>query len=194
MITTEENILQQAGAVFYRKGLAGARMQEIADLAGINKAMLHYYFKTKEQLFGRVFLQAFEHFVENITIVLNGNASLEDKIVSYVNQTVDALAQNPGIPVFVLNELSHNPQRITALFAGEEKINLRIFREQVDTYSGGKVDYENLFIDMVALCVYPFVVAPVFKQLLHKSDEQYTALLQSRKDHVVREILGRLSA
>lgn len=193
-MTTEENILQQAATVFYSKGLAGARMQEIADLAGINKAMLHYYFKTKEQLFDRVFAEAFGKFVQLISEVFNGTSTLQEKITSYVQHTIDTLAQDPGIPIFVLNELSHNPQRIAELFAGKQKINLKLFKDQVDTYSEGKVDYETLFIDMVALCVYPFVVAPVFKKLLQKSDQQYDALLQSRKAHVVAEILSRLSS
>jgi TetR/AcrR family transcriptional regulator len=191
-MTTEENILHHARDTFYRKGLAGARMQEIADQAGINKAMLHYYFKTKEQLFEKVFVQAFEVFAGKIAELFSGDLKLEDKITAYINHTVDSLAENPGIPVFVMHELTHNPGRVTQLFAGKDKINLDHFKEQVEKRTQSKIDPETLFIDMVALCVYPFVVAPVFKKLLHKTDQQYKDLMQSRKAHVISEILNRL--
>jgi TetR/AcrR family transcriptional regulator len=191
-MTTEENIIKEARDIFYRKGLAGSRMQEIADKAGINKAMLHYYFKTKEQLFSRVFEQAFAVFAERITEVLNSKIPLEKKIADYVNHTIDALSQNPGIPVFVLNELTLNPERIADLFAGKDKIDITHFNDQVTRQTQGKTDANALFIDMVALCVYPFVVAPVFKKMLQKSDHQYSVLLQERKGHIVNELLKRL--
>lgn len=191
-MTTEQIILKEASDIFYRKGIAGARMQEIADKAGINKAMLHYYFKTKEQLFNRVFEHAFAVFADRIAEVLNGETLLEQKIADYVNHTIDALAQNPGIPIFVLNELTYNPERITDLFAGKDKIDIRQFKDQVNMQSRGKTDADTFFMDMVALCVYPFVVAPVFKKILEKSEKEYSALLQKRKEHIVNELLKRL--
>lgn len=191
-MTTEEHILKEASEIFYRKGLAGARMQEIADKAGINKAMLHYYFKTKEQLFNRVFVQAFEVFSGRIAEVLNGQMPLGQKITDYVNYTIDALQQNPGIPVFVLNELTFNPERITDLFAGKGKIDITKFKDQVKGQSQGKTDAESLFMDMVALCIYPFVVAPVFKKILQKTDQQYNSLLKKRKKQIINELLKRI--
>nr|WP_067054373.1 TetR/AcrR family transcriptional regulator [Mucilaginibacter sp. L294] len=191
-MTTEEHILNEARDIFYRKGLAGTRMQEIADKAGINKAMLHYYFKTKELLFNRIFEQAFAVFAERVAEVLKSDVPLEQKIVDYVNHTVDALAETPGIPVFVLNELTFNPERITDLFAGKNKIDISYFKDQVDNQTHGKTDANNLFMDMVALCVYPFVIAPVFKRMLQQSDQQYKTLLQERKAHIINELLKRL--
>jgi TetR/AcrR family transcriptional regulator len=192
-MTTEEHILQKARDIFYSKGIEGARMQEIADQSGINKAMLHYYFKTKEQLFDQVFANAFEVFAGKIIEVLNSSAALEEKVRQYVNHTVDTLALNPGIPIFVLNELTSNPLRIIKIFAGEDKINLKSFKDQVQLQTMGKIDAEFLFIDMVALCVYPFVMAPVFKKLMQKTDQEYQDLMELRKAHIIDEILRRLS-
>ena len=191
-MNTEELILQTARAIFYKKGIAGARMQEIADAAGINKAMLHYYFKTKEQLFNKVFADAFEIFAGRIAEVLNSEMAIEAKIREYVNHTVDALVLNPGIPVFVLNELTNNPERLVQMFAGDDKIDLRKFNQEVKQHSQGDIDPEALFMDMVALCVYPFVMAPVFKKLLNKTDEQYHKLMKQRKAHITQNILQRL--
>jgi TetR/AcrR family transcriptional regulator len=191
-VSTEEQILEEARKIFYKKGLAGARMQEIADNAGINKAMLHYYFKTKDQLFNKVFSQAFEAFAGKIAEVLNSDEKLDRKIIDYVNHTVDALMQNPGLPVFVLNELTFNPERLTELFAGKDKVELTKFRQQVEKQTQGATDADALFIDMVALCVYPFVVAPVFKRMLQKTDDQYKAMLLKRKRQIINELLKRV--
>lgn len=191
-MNTEELILQTARAIFYKKGMAGARMQEIADQAGINKAMLHYYFKTKEQLFNKVFADAFEIFAGRIAEMLNSDMTIEAKIQAYVNHTVDTLVLNPGIPVFVLNELTNNPERLVEMFAAEDKIDLRKFKQEVEQHSQGNTDPEALFIDMVALCVYPFVMSPVFKKLLKKTDQQYDDLMERRKVHITQNILQRL--
>lgn len=191
-MSTEEHILAEAEKIFYRKGLAGARMQEIADLSGINKAMLHYYFKTKEQLFNKVFSKAFEEFSGRIAEVLNGDNELKKKIADYVNHTIDALLQNPGLPAFVLNELTFNPERLTEMFTGENGIELTKFKQQVNEKSCGATDPEGLFIDMVALCIYPFVVAPIFKKMLHKTDKQYQTMLTNRKQEIINDLLKRI--
>ena len=191
-MSTEEQILRVAQEVFYRKGLSGARMQEIADAAGINKAMLHYYFKTKEQLFDKVFASAFEVFSGKIAQILNSDEPLHDKIAAYVNHTIDVLQSEPGIPLFVLHELTMNPQRITQLFADPTKINVKVFNDQVKEISEGKVDPENLFTDMVALCIYPFITAPILGKLFHKTDQQYSKWLNKRKSYVIAELLNKL--
>ena len=192
-MNTEEVILQSAREIFYKKGLSGARMQEIADQAGINKAMLHYYFKTKEQLFNKVFSDALQIFSGRVAEILNGELSLEEKIRTYVNHTVDALVLDPGIPVFVLNELTNNPDRLVEMFAAKDKIDLGRFFQEVKQYSKGNANPEVLFMDMVALCVYPIVMSSVLKKLLKKTDQEYNELMEQRKVHIIDNILQQIS-
>jgi len=192
-MNTEEVILQSAREIFYKKGLSGARMQEIADQAGINKAMLHYYFKTKEQLFNKVFSDALQIFSGKVAEILNGELSFEEKIRTYVNHTVDALVLDPGIPVFVLNELTNNPDRLVEMFAAKDKIDLGRFFQEVKQYSKGNANPEVLFMDMVALCVYPIVMSSVLKKLLKKTDQEYHELMEQRKVHIIDNILQQIS-
>jgi len=192
-MNTEEVILQSAREIFYKKGLSGARMQEIADQAGINKAMLHYYFKTKEQLFNKVFSDALQIFSGRVAEILNGELSFEEKIRTYVNHTVDALVLDPGIPVFVLNELTNNPDRLVEMFAAKDKIDLGKFFQEVKQYSKGNANPEVLFMDMVALCVYPIVMSSVLKKLLKKTDQEYNELMEQRKVHIIDNILQKIS-
>lgn len=178
--STQERILSVAVNVFQQKGLAGARMQEIADQAGINKAMLHYYFKTKDDLFNQVFEQALGLFVQKIQQILTSDVSLDEKISQYVDHTLDALSANPAIPPFVLHEINREPQRITDLFAGNNRIDLARFTRHFPSTPQA----HQFFTDMVSLCVYPFVARPMLEKLLGLTSEGYQQFLQQRKQHI----------
>ena len=191
-LNTRENILEVAKDVFFKKGLSGARMQEIADLAGINKAMLHYYFTSKEQLFNVIFEKALGVFVGRIVELLNGEQPLQEKIEKYIDHTIDSLKNDPGITLFVINELNVNPGRITNMFAGEGQIDLSIFKRQVLQHFNGQVPPEMLFVDMVAMCVYPFIAQPMFKKLIEKDDIAFEQLMDQRKVWIKNRILSNL--
>src|ERR1700761_3412710 len=103
-LNTENQIFEAALKVFHKKGLAGARMQEIADEAGINKSMLHYYFRSKEQLFSQVFLQSFKKFMGSVLPILNEPNTWEEKIPLVIDHYVNVLQSNPDLPLFVINE------------------------------------------------------------------------------------------
>jgi len=190
-LSTKDKILEVATGIFYKKGLAGARMQEIADNAGINKAMLHYYFKTKEQLFNEVFEKAFRLFVSRIVEVLNSNKPLKDKIGDYVDHTIDSLIQNPGISIFVIQELNTNPEKVTKLFAGKGNINFAVFENQVNKEFAGKINAEMFFTDMVAMCIYPFIAQPMLKKLMKKNEVAYKAWQQERKEWIKNRLFSK---
>jgi TetR/AcrR family transcriptional regulator len=193
--STRDRILTLAAAVFYQKGLSGARMQEIADLAGINKAMLHYYFKSKEQLFDTVFQQALGQFLGGIAQVLNGEAPLQTKIEQYVAYTTKSLAETPGLAAFIVHELQQHPERLSIQFNGRNLINLDSFRQQL---AAANAQYqapnaaEHFFANMVALCVYPVLARPLLGRLLHQSEPQYRRFLQERTAHVTQLLLAQL--
>ena len=185
--STRDRILSVAAEVFQQKGLAGARMQEIADKAGINKAMLHYYFKTKDDLFSQVFEQSLALFVHKIQQILASELSLPEKVAQYVDHTLDSLSANPTIPPFVMHEINRDPQRITAVFAGDNRIDLSRF----NGHFGSILQANQFFTDMVSLCVYPFVARPMLEKLLGMTDEGYKQFLQQRKKHI-KAVLNKL--
>jgi TetR/AcrR family transcriptional regulator len=131
---TEQRIIDAAQKIFQVKGLAGARMQEIADEAGINKAMLHYYFRTKDKLFDHIFKIAANILFPKVLIVLNTNSRLEDKIKNFVIEYITFIKAHPYLPQFILQELSNTPDRIIDIMAGvKSKYNLELFQNQIDT-------------------------------------------------------------
>src|SRR5271156_3051845 len=105
-LPAEQRILAAAKKVFLLKGMDGARMQDIADEAGINKALLHYYFRSKEKLFEVIFREAMDQLFPRIIGILNADKPLFDKIESFCGEYVGMLLNNPYLPMFVMNEVN----------------------------------------------------------------------------------------
>ena len=107
--STEERILEAAKKVFVQKGMAGARMQDIADEAGINKALLHYYFSNKEKLFEMIFLEAASKLFPRINAIFSSDQPLFEKIESFCEEYIAVVMENPYLPLFVLYEINQDP-------------------------------------------------------------------------------------
>src|SRR5688500_12830406 len=115
---TEQRILTAARAVFIRRGTAGARMQEIAAEAGVNQALLHYYFRSKDRLSDAMFLQVASRIFPTVVQTLSSDLSLDEKIERIVPVYADNLAQNPFLPGYLLAEMHQNPDRVRQLLEG----------------------------------------------------------------------------
>ena len=106
---TEEKILAAAKKVFVRKGMDGARMQDIADEAGINKALLHYYFRNKELLFEKIFADSAGRFIPKVKSILLSDADFYQKIEQFCAEYITMVMANPYMPVFVMSEMQKQP-------------------------------------------------------------------------------------
>src|ERR1044072_922857 len=114
---TEKRILEAAKAVFVRQGTAGARMQEIAQEAGVNQALLHYYFRSKERLAQAVFQQMASRLFPALIQTLASDLSLDEKIDRLVGIYLDNLSKSPFLPGYLISELHHHPERIDQLIS-----------------------------------------------------------------------------
>lgn len=194
--TAESNIMEAAKRIFVLKGFEGARMQEIADEAGINKALLHYYFRSKDKLFEAVFIDAFVKFVPTILITLNSNSPLFRKIEVFVDHYIDVLSKNPFIPGFILHELGHNTERLSKIIR-TVGLNPDLFVEQVkaeiEAGSINPIDPRDLLVNMLAMCVFPFVGKPILKVVLFKNnEEEYHEFLNRRKIAAAQFIINSI--
>ncbi len=185
---TEERILEAARLVFIEKGFDGARMQEIADKANINKAMLHYYYRTKDKLFKRVFEDAFKSFVPRMgTILLSDNDILE-KIRLFISNYIDLLIEHPFLPLFIMKEVSRNPKIIENIIPFKFSEAIEVFQVFIDDeFAKGKIKKVNvihLIINIVSLCIFPFVAQPMLTTLFDIESEEYKLLMIDRKNEV----------
>ena len=111
-VNTEDLILLAAKRVFLRDGFAGARMQDISDEAGINKALLHYYYRSKEKLFQAVFVSIMQQVMLDLNDIFISDLHLFDKIKLYFHKHISFMQQNPYVPGFIISELNRNPQLV----------------------------------------------------------------------------------
>jgi AcrR family transcriptional regulator len=194
-INAEQRILEAARRVFTRKGFAGARMQEIADEAGINKALVHYYYRSKEKLFAEIFREAFSTMLPAIAHVFMGQGTIAQKIELFVEKYLSIVLKNPFIPLFVLNEMHRSPDTFFNEFIHPDlKIRIKgvleMFENAVQKGEITPIDPRHLMMNIMALCVFPFVARPMLQRMMDISDMEYEKMLEERKQVVSQFILN----
>jgi len=194
---TEELIIEAAKKVFVKRGLAGARMQEIADEAGINKAMLHYYYRSKEKLFEIVFNEAFSKVIGRLSEVVGQPMAFEEKIRAIVEHYIISISDTPYLPIFVLNEINQQPDMIIkrlSSFPGFQNV-LGFMKEVVEAGKNGiikEVSPIQLFLNIVSMCIFPFVARPLIQGIMMQDNVQFDMIIQERKTLVADVILSWL--
>lgn len=185
---TQKQILDAAKKIFAAKGLTGARMQEIADEAGINKALLHYYYRNKEKLFEQVFEEATIKLLGPVASFLADDSELFTKIRNLCHHYYSVLIEYPFIPNFVLNEASVNPERFFRLIRFEGVIEAKEkTKQQIEQcIKDGiirPIDPRELIWNILSLCIFPIISRPVAGKLLY-ANENVQEILEQRADKV----------
>ncbi|MCC7194981.1 MAG: TetR/AcrR family transcriptional regulator [Gemmatimonadaceae bacterium] len=181
--TTREKILAAARTVFLRRGTADARTQEIADEAGVNKALLHYYFGTKEALAREVVAESLlVLFPRLFAILADPDRSVEQKVRDAIEFETGFLLDEPYLPGFVAAEMHTHPERLVALVGDAAPPALDALRRQVaEATAAGTmraIDANQFIVSLLASIIFPFVMRPVIEKLVlgeGKSFEQFIA-------------------
>jgi len=183
---TEEKIITSAEKLFYQKGKAGTSMQDIADDAGINRTLLNYYFRRKDQLFEAVFRKALGTFVPNLAAIMSADISFEESVPALVEKIIDTMLANPQIPIFILQELSSNPERMPQII---KEMGIDPSKAMEKMRGGGVVspipgmNSRQIILNLISLCIFPFAAKPVVLDLLYNGDnEAYIAAMKERKE------------
>jgi TetR/AcrR family transcriptional regulator len=190
---TEQRILEAARAVFIRRGTAGARMQEIAAEAGVNQALLHYYFRSKDRLSAAVFEQFAARLFPAVIQILGGDSSLEEKVDRVIAAYLENLERNPFLPGYVLSELHHHPERVAQLLAAAtqsqpDKVLPPVFRKlgvqieaRVKAGAMRPIAAEQFAINLISLCVFPFAARPMLSIAFGMDDPAFARFIARRK-------------
>ena len=194
--STEIQILEAAKSVFQSKGMDGARMQEIADKAGINKAMLHYYYRSKQLLFEAVFKHAFFLLAPQLHNILNDDSSIEQKIRNFTFNYISFIKEHPYIPNFIIQELNRNPKFVETFSHLDGFPKIEKFKNQLnDEIEKGiikPIKAEQLFVNILALNVFPFIGKPLLKTFLNIDEDSYNQLIEDRKIEVAEFIINSI--
>jgi len=195
-MNTEEKIFNAAQVVFQKKGFAGARMQEIADEAGINKAMLHYCFKSKELLFKAIFMNAFGQLAPQIKEIFNSDACVFDKIKKFTNSYISFVILNPYLPQFVIQEMNNNPEFVIQFFNHEKRPNPELFLAQIETeIEAGiirPINPKQLLLDIFSMTIFPFSAQIMVKGMIHISDSEFNQMMEERKTLIAEQIINSI--
>ncbi|HET9824983.1 MAG TPA: TetR/AcrR family transcriptional regulator [Chitinophagaceae bacterium] len=192
--STEEKIVAAARKVFVLKGLAGARMQDIADEAGINKALLHYYFRSKEKLFEMVFMEAAQKLFPKINFIFESNMPLFEKIEHFADEYISVMVENPYLPSFVLNEMNRDPDSFFKMLNDkfgfpDPSLFLKQIEKEIKKGTIKRIDPVQLLMNMLSLCIFPFMARPIFRLRLGLDESQFRGFMERRKKEVPRFII-----
>lgn len=196
----EQLILAAAEYEFLTKGYDGARTTSIASAAGVTHAMLHYYFRTKEQLFERIVDEKFRT-VSHAMFNIMGDPSLPimERIKCGIETHFDFIAQNPLLPRFVINEIITRPERYEVLHKRLESFVKNVFKslqDEIDQEAAlgkvEKIDIKMLFISIMSLNTFTFVAYPFIEPLMGELMVDREQFLSSRKAENVEIIIRRI--
>jgi AcrR family transcriptional regulator len=193
--TTEERILEAAKRVFHRKGFDGARMQEIADEAGVNKSLVHYYYRNKDNIFQAVFEDSFSRLIAKLNEIFFSELAFTVKIETFIGYYVTFLSQNSYLPLFILNGLYEKPDQIKKMLEknhlAPERLMAQI-RRQMKEELNLDIDPFHVYINILALSIFPVIARPLIQTIFGLSGEQLNQFYEERKTVVPEFILHAL--
>jgi len=196
-LNTEQKIKKAAKAVFIQKGLSGARMQEIADAAGINKALLHYYYRSKDKLFQTVFDEVVKEFIPRVLDILGSDLPLEQKITAFIDNYLKTLLDNPLVPLFVISELRRRPHEIIDIVGVKRSDSLKNLDQQLkqEVAKGNikPISIEHFMVNLISMSVFPFIAQPMVQGVFDMDDQRFRQFIEERKKVVPQFILSAIS-
>ncbi len=185
-LTTEEKIKKAALKLFTKKGFAATRTRDISEEAGINLALLNYYFRSKEKLFDLLMAEILQNFFKNISHILNDESTgVNEKVEIFVARYTELLKEQSDLPLFIFHEIRLNPGKLASKMGVKEIFFQSHFFRQLNREMEAKriarVHPLHYLINLIGLCVFPFIASPLLKHLAAFDTKQFNALIDERK-------------
>ena len=179
--TTEEKILEAASEVFTEKGFSGTRTRDIAEKAGINLALLNYYFRSKEKLFEQVMkIKVVLLFGKIFPILSNEKTSLEEKIDLASEKYFEILSKNPNLPLFVISEIQKKNSNITKIIPVNKIFENSVIIKQIKE-KRPEINPLHYLVNFLAMTIFPFVAKPVFNAFELTNEAEYHQFISERR-------------
>jgi len=187
---TEQLIKDTAKNIFFKKGLLSATTQEIADEAGVNRALIHYYFRSREQLIETILDDAINETREKIYAIFESAEPFKEKISKYLDIFIDRDLEYPYIQNFIVTEMTRNPERMKEHSSRKknymQKLILPQLRREMELGNIPAIDAEHFMVNMMSLCSYPLIAKPFIQDVFSFDSKEYKAFLKERKKVIYR--------
>lgn len=182
--TTESKIKDAARRVFTEKGFAATRTRDIAEASGYNLALINYYFRSKERLFDIIMLEQLQLFLHSVSGIVNDRStSLSEKIELLADHYIDMLMANPSLPFFIMNEINRSPEKFVTKLGVDKQTAPPYIVVQWNEFAGLAHAHRGiqLFINLIAMTVFPFIAAPILKNRTGMSAQDFGKIMEERK-------------
>jgi len=202
---TENRILTAARTVFVRRGTSGARMQEIAEEAGVNQALLHYYFRSKERLSEAVFTEVAGRMFPALIQILGSDGSIKEKVDDIVNMYLDTMSRSPFLPGYLISEMQHHPERVPQLIKGIAGVELstalapileKLDRQISSEARAGRmrrISAQQFMSNLISLCVFPFAAQPMLRAAFGLDDDGFARFIAARRKELPQFIMNAIT-
>ena len=196
---TRQEIIEAARNEFLTHGFEGTRLHTIADHIGVTKAMIHYYFNTKKELFEHVYKQSVQVIFEDLNDVLSKDVPLFKKIELLIENSLQKADQSPRVLAFVITEISRKPDWLQPIFEDQVALQVTTFGEELTdaaaNYEIASVSVQDLLMNIFSLCYYPVVAGPIHQSLFGMDNAaSEKGFSQKRKGVILDTILNWLTA
>lgn len=191
---TEKKIISAAHEVFIEKGLEGARMQEIADRAGINKALLHYYFRSKDKLFDAVFQDIISAMIPEFAKSFQSDLSIGNMMRTFIEFYNTIFKENPYLPQFFFHEIWQHPDKLADFIRSQDiRPNDIIEKIRNQLPDSGQIEFlpQHMIANVMGMCLFPHIARPLFQRMFFDNNEaKYSQFLDERTAFLIDLLSG----
>ena len=191
---TEQLIKEKAKSLFFQKGFLDATTQEIADEAKVNRALIHYYFRSKEQLMDEILQEVVTRKRARVLSIFTSPLAFREKIAVYIDTIVDQGLLFPYLENFIISETARDPGRADLLCSPNKNKSADLIREDhaVEVKKGklGAMSAEHFMVNLSAMCNYPLLAKSILKSVHGMTDQTYRKFLQDRKKIIYQAIFN----
>jgi AcrR family transcriptional regulator len=191
---TEKLIKEKAKILFFQKGLLNATTQEIADEAGVNRALIHYYFRSRELMLEILLEETLKEKKDRARSILTSTLPFREKIASYIDAVVDYGLKYPYLENFIISEAARRPDTIKSFCSKDKVTSSELIREGLESEikKGRMVEISavHFMVNLAALCNYPLLAKSVLQTIHGMTDAVYRKFLIERKQIIFRTIFN----
>lgn len=193
----KDRILTVARELFINNGFDNTSIRDIAAASDTNVAMVNYYFRSKYNLFEIIFEEAFDILMNRVFSIIDSDKPFFDILDMWISAYYDVLIEYPQIPIFILNEINQNPERLTARIKNRKPYNIFLLMskkidEEVKKGTIRETSSIDFMLNILSLCLFPFMFGKLATRVAGKSIHEYNDILSEHKNYVINFVINAL--
>lgn len=184
---TEQLLKATAKRIFFTEGKLHATTQDIANAAGVNRAALHYYFRTRDQLIAVVFMESMQELSLRLGAVMSSAKPLKGKIEELIDVFMNEMTIYPYQETFMVTEINTaGDELVNNIDEGPVNLFLKEIEKEMQKGSIEKMNPKHFLINLFSLLSYPLMMAPLYRQFFRMDKPDFDQLIAERKQLIYK--------